>query len=128
MKRRGKDLIFISRINSDGSGTESLPEDHYNMDDEIFDMQRLSISKGTWIAANMSLFVVKLKHEYPEKAQKIVKDFAKVSLFPVQAATVSIDREISLLEGLKELLPINTHGTLSIAIRKLEILKHEIRQ
>jgi len=57
----GRDLIFISRITRDGSGVIPCKEDMSNLNNDRFKMISLSITNGTWIAAEMNIYVVKLK-------------------------------------------------------------------
>jgi hypothetical protein len=68
MKREAKDLIFISQINRDGSGTSPVSESYLNamlentlMKDDYLKLSRLSISHDTYIAHGFNSFVVKLK-------------------------------------------------------------------
>jgi DNA-directed RNA polymerase subunit N (RpoN/RPB10) len=62
MKIQGKDLIFISQINRDGSGTHEVKADYIEMmQDEWFRVRCLSLSTGTYIANAFNSFVVKLK-------------------------------------------------------------------
>ena len=68
MKRKAKDLIFISQIKRDGSGTEPVPEEMLeNMlnnkfsKDDNFTINVLSISNKTFIASGFNSFIVKLK-------------------------------------------------------------------
>lgn len=63
MKVYGKDLIFISRILRDGSGTELVNDDKKYLDDERFKVLRLSITYDTYIANGFNSFVVKLKKQ-----------------------------------------------------------------
>lgn len=60
--KKGSELIFISRIKKDGTGVEpvskALVDVVYN---EEFELKRLSITEDTYIAFNMSVFVVKIK-------------------------------------------------------------------
>ena len=62
MKKPGSELIFISRINRDGSGVGPI-DDHYlqNMQTEVFELKALSLTLKTFIAFNFNVFVVKLK-------------------------------------------------------------------
>lgn len=62
MKLYGKDLIFISRILRDGSGTEPVGDIKYT-DEERFKVNRLSITHDTYIATNFNSYVVKLKNK-----------------------------------------------------------------
>ncbi len=63
MTRYGCELIFISRIDSDGKGIMPVLEKSTTVEDkEIFILNRLSISKDTFIASSISTFVVKLKN------------------------------------------------------------------
>ena len=66
MKRKGKELIFISRINEDGSGIEPVDEEFLRfLNDEKwhrnFKLHSLSISNGTYIAIGMNSFVCKIR-------------------------------------------------------------------
>ena len=68
MKRKAKDLIFISQIKRDGSGTEPVPEEMLeNMlnnkfsKDDNFTINVLSMSNKTFIASGFNSFIVKLK-------------------------------------------------------------------
>ena len=60
---KGKDLIFISWIKRDGSGTEDVSNKDMSSDDEtIFTLNCLSISEKTYIANEFNSYVVKLKN------------------------------------------------------------------
>lgn len=61
-KAKGKDLLFISRILMDGSGTVEVRADVSHLDDTTFNLNCLSITHGTWIACEFSSYVVKLKN------------------------------------------------------------------
>ena len=73
MKKLGKELEFISFIKRDGSGTipvgtlwnkESNHPDTYDvsyMDDNVFDVNFLSITEETFIASGFNSWVVKMK-------------------------------------------------------------------
>lgn len=76
MRREGKELEFISYISRDGSGTivigtEDAEGEHPKIDDmsyvddEVFNLNALSLSRGTYIASGFNSFVVKLKKEKP---------------------------------------------------------------
>lgn len=68
MKKKAHELIFISQIKRDGSGTKKvfkkdvkfLTTNKYAMKDE-FEINRLSISESTYIASGFNSYVVKLK-------------------------------------------------------------------
>ena len=69
MTKKAHELIFISQINRDGSGTIRVKESYQKamlenilMKDEDFRLHRLSISEDTYIAFNFNAFVVKLKN------------------------------------------------------------------
>lgn len=68
MKVKGKDLEFISRIKRDGSGTEPVSDLKHARKEE-FNLNCLSISEGTFIAAGFNSYVVKRKSisEYSKK-------------------------------------------------------------
>ena len=62
MLKSGKDLKFISRIFADGSGTEPVKQELVDrMQDDLFNITRLSITCDTYIASDMSTFVVEFK-------------------------------------------------------------------
>jgi len=68
MKKKASDLIFISQINRDGSGTTPVPEDYVKMmtenklcKDDKFKITGLSMTEKTFIASGFNSFVVKLK-------------------------------------------------------------------
>jgi len=69
MKKIAKDLIFISRIKRDGSGTTPVSKDYLQLlcgnsfSPEKFDVHSLSISNDTYIAIGFNSFVVKLKNK-----------------------------------------------------------------
>ena len=69
MKRKAKDLIFISRIIGHGRDLEILSEveseklqDNHFIDDE-YKLNCLSISNKTYIASGFNSYVVKLKND-----------------------------------------------------------------
>ncbi len=68
MKKKAHELIFISQIKRDGSGTSKVSKAYLKamlenplMKDDEFDLTSLSISEGTFIASGFNSFVVKLK-------------------------------------------------------------------
>ncbi len=61
-KEYGKNLVFISRILRDGSGTVD-DKDYEYCNDVKFNLQSLSITHGTWIASEFNSYVVKLKNK-----------------------------------------------------------------
>ena len=68
MKKKAHELIFISQIERDGSGTKPVPESYLTamvespiMKKEWFKLHRLSMTEDTYIAFNFNAFVVKLK-------------------------------------------------------------------
>ena len=74
MRKYGNELIFISQINRDGSGTTPVSEKYLKIlstDDnrfrEHFKMHRLSLSEDTYIAHGFNAFVVKLKQTVNER-------------------------------------------------------------
>lgn len=74
MKKRPNQLIFISQINRDGSGTTPISEslqkslsENSLMNAEYYELQQLSISQGTYIASGFNSFVVKLKQSEPKE-------------------------------------------------------------
>ena len=64
MKRKAHELIFISQIKRDGSGTEEVSPEYLKcMIDDDFELHSLSLSQKTYIAFNFNAFVVKLKNK-----------------------------------------------------------------
>ena len=68
MKKKANELIFISQINRDGSGTTPVCPDILDTmlnnklcKNDLFKVHRLSMSENTYIAIGFNLFVVKLK-------------------------------------------------------------------
>lgn len=70
MEKLGRDLIFISQINRDGSGTDTnISKDYIRMmQDDVFKVFHLSLSKKTFIAIEFNSFVVKLKENKDENS------------------------------------------------------------
>jgi hypothetical protein len=60
MKKKAKDLEFISWINRDGNGTKLNNE---FSKDQKFRINILSISQKTYIASGFNSFVVRLKNK-----------------------------------------------------------------
>jgi prenyltransferase beta subunit len=59
---KGSELIFISCINRDGSGTiDILNADRTNLNNTTFTLTSLSITNGTYIASEFNSYVVKIK-------------------------------------------------------------------
>lgn len=66
MKRFGSELIFISRVKRDGSGVEGVNgEEIKKLQHQNFELMHLSITLGTFIAAEFFCYVVKLKNPPP---------------------------------------------------------------
>jgi hypothetical protein len=63
---KGKDLIFISRIERDGKSVTVVTEDVKYLDTEVFNLNCLSITNGTYIASAFNSYVVKLSPKEPE--------------------------------------------------------------
>ena len=67
MTRKPNELIFISRINRDGSGVMLISESHNILLQQtkyletMFEMHSLSVTEDTWIACGFNSYVVKLK-------------------------------------------------------------------
>lgn len=70
---KSTELIFISRIKRDGSGTKKvfkkdikhLTENKFAKEED-YSISRLSISHGTYIASGFNSYIVKLKKENNE--------------------------------------------------------------
>jgi hypothetical protein len=68
MTRKAHELVFVSQIERDGSGTKPVKESYIKdmlenplMKDNDFKINVLSLSEETYIAFNFNAFVVKLK-------------------------------------------------------------------
>jgi hypothetical protein len=63
MKKFGKELIFISQIERNGSGVDTDLSEEYleQMKDVKFKVRTLSLGEKTFIASEFNSFVVKLK-------------------------------------------------------------------
>lgn len=58
----GKNLEFIAWIHRDGSGvTPMAGKDTSIIEREVYSLQCLSISQGTWIASHFNSYVVRLR-------------------------------------------------------------------
>lgn len=64
MERFGSELIFISIIFGDGKGIQIIEKDTItkHSDNELYKLNSLSITNGTYIASGMLSYVVKLKN------------------------------------------------------------------
>jgi hypothetical protein len=64
MKLKGKDLIFISWIKRDGSGTKMVKKRLIElMQEDDFKVNCLSLTEKTYIACGFNSFVVRLKND-----------------------------------------------------------------
>jgi len=64
MQKKGSQLEFISWINRNGHGTAPLPENMLQgVQDDTFELSRLSLSDDTFIAHGFNSYVVRLKAE-----------------------------------------------------------------
>jgi|GEM_PF-1304522 len=68
MTKKAKELIFISSINRDGCGTQTVSEEAYNeliqnkfSAKEDYKILRLSMSQNTYLAVGFNSYVVKLR-------------------------------------------------------------------
>lgn len=62
MTKKGRELEFISRINRDGSGTTPVDDSFIDfVQEDDFDIIRLSMTEDTWIATYVNAYVVRLK-------------------------------------------------------------------
>lgn len=97
MEKKGHELIFISFIKRDGSGTvkcgtewnESMDypkvDDMSYLDDETFTINCLSLSKQTFIASGFNSFVVRLKStKHLDELKKLLhKELFKYGFLPL---------------------------------------------
>lgn len=58
---KGSELIFISWIKRDGSGTIPIVENTDSLNDTVFQLASLSITNKTLIASEFNSYVVKFK-------------------------------------------------------------------
>jgi len=68
----GSELEFISRIKRDGSGTV-VDEDYSHLNKTKFRMSCLSLTLGTYIASEFNSYVVKIKPNSSNEADKQIK-------------------------------------------------------
>ena len=70
MEKKGKDLIFVSQINRDGSGTNTNISTKLIdiIQNDTFKVFPLSLSEKTFIAIEFNSFVVKLKENKDENS------------------------------------------------------------
>lgn len=63
MKAKGSELIFVSCIKRDGSGTSDVSkEDMKHLNDTVFHLNSLSITNKTYIACEFNSYVVRLRN------------------------------------------------------------------
>lgn len=71
---KGSELIFLRRIQRDGSGTRMVRKDYIEMmKDDTFQVKCLSMSQKTYIAMGFNSFVVRLKDCPILKLNEIIK-------------------------------------------------------
>jgi len=68
LQKKAHELIFISQINRDGSGTHPVAESYLKTmlenkfcKDDIFEVRCLSLTEKTYIAMGFNSFIVRLK-------------------------------------------------------------------
>lgn len=59
--KKGKELEFISRIERDGKGIVLMDKHPIHEDNTSFELNALSLTKGTYIACEFNSYVVKIK-------------------------------------------------------------------
>jgi len=69
--KKGHELIFISRIRRDGSGTDPVEVTHSLLNDN-YRLRCLSITRGTYIASEVSSYVVKVIKDEKEKYNAVI--------------------------------------------------------
>lgn len=60
--KKGHELIFVSRIRRDGSGVDPVEITNTLLNDN-YRLRCLSITRGTYIASEVSSYVVKVKEK-----------------------------------------------------------------
>jgi len=100
IKKTGKELIFINRIDSDGKGQKRvIKKDVELLKDEKFTINCLSITEGTFIASGMNTFVVKFK-PIPEEKTTLEDILQKVEALDLNKI-IPYDIEAIILELIK---------------------------
>lgn len=62
MKVKGKELLFVSHIKRDGSGTTDVSKENMtHLNETEFYLKRLSITNKTFIASEFNAYVVRLR-------------------------------------------------------------------
>ena len=67
MKRYGSELDFIARIGREGNCLKKDIEQSDARDRDIFEINKLSITHGTYIASAFNSYVVRLKNPPPAR-------------------------------------------------------------
>lgn len=76
-KIRGSRLIFQGRLSSDGTKVEPMRKGVADMHHDIFDVTALSLTEGTFLAKNMSTFVVRKKSEQSTAYEELQEHLKK---------------------------------------------------
>ena len=66
MKKIGSELIFISKINQDGSGIFPIPDDFLKNPlilGDVYKLRCLSMTYKTFVAFRVGVYIVKLKQD-----------------------------------------------------------------
>ena len=89
MRIQSTNLQFISQIKRDGTGTIPVL---FNPDEkDMFELNCLSITEGTYIASGFNSYIVKLKNPLPEM------DETKLRIVELEAENLRMDRIIKIL-------------------------------
>jgi hypothetical protein len=83
MRKRGTQLEFLYRIDGTGEFNAPLNEDSKKFlqnEKYIYELRCLSITNGTWLATDMSTFVVRIKEqENQDELVRFGKHISKIS-------------------------------------------------
>lgn len=99
--KKGKDLIFISRITHDGYGIEMIRDkDMSYLDNTDFNINPLSVTDQTYIASGNSTYVVKMRfNENYHRIKFTLDDFYKTMRVIIDEARDWWHRRCSLKEN-----------------------------
>jgi hypothetical protein len=75
MKKLGSELIFISKINQDGSGISPIPDGFLKNPlilGDVYKLRPLSMTYKTFIAFRVGVYIVKIKESTKPKTVKYI--------------------------------------------------------